>query len=339
MLEDRCVPSAGQLDPTFGSGGLVTTTLQSGTDDLANHVLVQPDGKILAVGTVQFYQYHGASGNYWEYGLARYNPNGSLDTTFGTGGIVVFNGSKSPYAPEHFALDAALQPDGKIDVIDGAPVYPAVFTVVQFTANGALDTSFGKSGQVTISFSGSGGGGARDLVIQPASAGSTEGKIVVVGSVNQQNGVMGLVRLNPGGTLDKTFGNGGIVETTIGTAGNAVSNFNVALQSNGQIVVAGQNSSGAGAVVARYNSNGSLDTSFGSGGIVSTPGYDLNAMLVQPNDGKIGLLPRQQWRRHPGAGNRYPPGLRHPDEPGRLVLHLHGDTGIRQLHAIRPGPG
>src|SRR5262245_18075892 len=83
-LEDRLTPSARMLDPTCGSGGIVNTSLASGTFDYAQSLLVQPDGKILATGEVLTwvnYQW------YSQYGLARYNPDGSLDSTFGKGGI------------------------------------------------------------------------------------------------------------------------------------------------------------------------------------------------------------------------------------------------------------
>ena len=93
MLEDRCVPSAGQLDPTFGSGGIVSTFLpttatgKTSTSDSPHQVLVQSDGKILEVGEVDTTLANKT--HITQIGLARYNANGSLDTSFGSGGIVV----------------------------------------------------------------------------------------------------------------------------------------------------------------------------------------------------------------------------------------------------------
>jgi uncharacterized delta-60 repeat protein len=282
-LEDRRLLSAGALDATFGNGGVLTTALSRSTDDRAYHVAVQPDGKILAVGDVW--------GSTDQYGLVRYNANGSLDTGFGKGGIVLVGSNTS----SHYAQDVALQPDGKIDVTDGNS-----WTVLQFNANGTLDTTFGSRGQVVIPFSGFAGPSYCRPVIQPPAAGSAEGKILVVGDINRNAGLVGLARLNPGGSLDTTFGSGGRVTTTIGPGSGYLAHLSsVALQSDGKIVVSG--SAGPGSpttssprafVVARYNATGSLDGGFGSGGIVTTVVAGMpyeNAMqaLVQPGDGKI----------------------------------------------------
>src|SRR5262249_52429241 len=141
-LEDRRLLSAGALDPTFGSGGVVTTLLNSRSTDRAYSVAVQPDGKIIAVGD--------GKGSTDQIGLVRYNANGSLDTTFGSKGIVVLTNNKVP----HDAYDVALQPDGKIDIADGVGAFNAgsvTWNVFQFNANGSLDTSFGKGGQASVS--------------------------------------------------------------------------------------------------------------------------------------------------------------------------------------------
>jgi uncharacterized delta-60 repeat protein len=291
-LEDRCLMSAGALDPTFGAGGIVTTSLSQKTNDYGHRVAVQPDGKILVVGEVN----NGGS----EYGLARYTANGSLDTSFGKGGSVVLGPSGAHVSNTFgfFAWDVALQPDGKIDV---ASYYN--WAVLQFNANGSLDTTFGNKGQVNIPMSGfppAGSYSENRLAIQPPAAGSTEGKIVVVGVVNLSAGLVGLARLNPGGSLDSTFGSGGTVETTIDPGSGYMAALNsVTLQSDGKIVVAGTAGPGSPTasnprffVGARYNANGSLDGSFGSGGIVTTvlaalPRQGADAVIVQPGDGKI----------------------------------------------------
>jgi uncharacterized delta-60 repeat protein len=258
-LEDRCTPSAGMLDPTFGSGGIVNTSLASGTHDYVQSLVVQPDGKILATGEVLTWP---TTGKFRipssQYGLARYNPDGSLDSSFGNGGIVVL-GKQYEY---HMASRVALQPDGKIDVLDG---WSGGNGVLQFKANGNLDGSFGKGGQATIPF---GTGQLTDLIVQPPAPGQTEGKIIVSGS--DANGVCGLARLNPGGSLDSTFGSGGYETTTI--AGR------LALQSTGKIIV-------SGGAVARFNPNGSLDTTFGSGGYAANGGAANGGVVaVQGND-------------------------------------------------------
>jgi uncharacterized delta-60 repeat protein len=260
-LEERCTPSAGMLDPTFGSGGIVNTSLASGTHDYVQSLLVQPDGKILATGEVLTWP---TTGKFRipssQYGLARYNPDGSLDSTFGNGGIVVLG--KQYYF--HMASVAALQPDGKIDVLDGWSGNNGYqWTVLQFKANGKLDGSFGNGGQATIPFGNSPSGGQpTDLIVQPPAPGQTEGKILVSGNTGYGGG---LARLNPDGSLDSTFGNGGYETTTV--AGW------LALQSTGKIIVSGNG-------VARFNPNGSLDTTFGSGGYAANGGV----VAVQGND-------------------------------------------------------
>ena len=287
VLEDRCVPTAGQFDPTFGSGGVVTTALSKNDFDYAYRTAVQPDGKIITVGQVGF----SAS----RYGLTRYNPNGSLDTSFGSGGKVVVGSSNE----SHYAFDIALQPNGKIDITDANS-----WTVLQFNPNGSLDTSFGKKGVASISFTGYPTGYATycRLVIQPPAPGSTEGKIVVAGDVGTYtDGVFGLARLNPSGSLDTSFGIGGEVTTTIGTGAGyyASPSGGVVLQGDGKIVVVGHAgpsnptaSNPWAFLVARYNTNGSLDAGFGSGGITTTVVAPVafqaaQALLVQPEDGKI----------------------------------------------------
>jgi uncharacterized delta-60 repeat protein len=263
---------------------------------------VQPDGKIIAAGDV--------TGSMDQIGLVRYNANGSLDTTFGNKGIAVLTNNKVP----HEAYDVALQPDGQIDVADGVGAFSAgsvTWNVYQFTANGSLDTSFGKSGQASISlsspYSGSSGYSYTycRMVILPPAPGSTEGKIVVDGGVAGNSpyygGLVGLARFNPGGSLDTTFGTKGMVETALGDGTNATIGhlFKMMLQGDGKIVAAGYAGPGSPTdsnpryfVVARYNANGSLDGGFGSGGIVTTQVAALgfqgaSAVLVQPSDGKI----------------------------------------------------
>src|SRR5262245_37108628 len=88
-LEDRCVPSAGTLDPTFGSGGIVTTALSNG-NDTAYGVLLQPNGDIISYGDAQTVQtVKRVSSTIDNFGLARYTPAGTLDSTFGSGGVVI----------------------------------------------------------------------------------------------------------------------------------------------------------------------------------------------------------------------------------------------------------
>jgi uncharacterized delta-60 repeat protein/uncharacterized repeat protein (TIGR01451 family) len=251
----------GSLDPTFGSGGKVTTAIGG-----ALGVALQPDGKIVAVG---------GGGPASDFVAARYNPDGTLDTSFGSGGVVT-----TDLGPFEAATAVVIQADGKI-VATGS-TSSGNFALVRYNADGSLDASFGSGGIVTTNFGFSSSfGGA--LVIQ------ADGKIVAAGRGGTDFLV---VRFNGDGSLDTTFGSGGVVTTDFGGVLFDAA-FGVALQSNGKIVAAGSAfngfSSSADFALARYNADGSLDASFGSGGKVTTDfgGFDVANAVGLQTDGKI----------------------------------------------------
>ncbi|MDO9372199.1 MAG: Calx-beta domain-containing protein [Gammaproteobacteria bacterium] len=245
--------STGGLDTSFSGDGKLTTNFFSGADE-ARAIVVQPDGNILVAGFVI-----GSSGSI-DFGLARYLPNGSLDTTFGSSGKVTtnfFSGRDGVYA-------IALQPDGKIVVAGTAGIGTiGDFALARYTTNGSLDTLFGTAGKVTTDFSG-GLDEARGLVIQ------ADNKIVVAGIAS--NGLdtdFALARYNENGSLDLTFDNDGKVVTDVGGADEA---YALALQQDGRLVAAGlAGPSGASDfALARYNTDGSLDISFDADGMLTT---------------------------------------------------------------------
>jgi uncharacterized delta-60 repeat protein len=251
-LEDRCLLSAGQLDPTFGAGGIVTTDVGGPTQDLARDLVVsQPDGKVILVGT-------SGSGTATQMVALRYNSDGSLDTTFGIGGKAT---TPLTLAPTAVALDAA----GRILVAGSTGGFPADFVVVRLNADGSLDSTFGSGGRVVIAV-----GGFSDRAAQ-AVAVDAAGRIVLAGSAFGDSD-FALVRLEADGSLDTSFGSGGEVILPFGGVCAATG---VAIDSAGRIVVAGTNNI-TGPIspddalpdfaVARLNADGSLDTSFGSGG-------------------------------------------------------------------------
>ncbi|MER7466539.1 calcium-binding protein [Streptomyces sp. NPDC097981] len=265
----------GDLDPTFGTGGKVTTDFGGGLNEFANAVVVQTDGKIIAVGGSD-------TGLGSDFALARYNTNGSLDTTFGTGGKVTtdFGGTDA-------AFGVVVQPNGKIVTAgySDAGGTASDFALARYNTDGSLDTTFGTGGKVTTDF----GTGRNDVANGVAL--QTNGKIVAVGSsaLGTAND-FALARYNTNGSLDTAFGTGGKVITDFGGDGDIASA--VALQTNGQIVAAGlSNSSGTfDFALARYNTNGSLDPTFGTGGTVTTSFGGTNnwafGVKVQ-SDGKI----------------------------------------------------
>jgi uncharacterized delta-60 repeat protein len=263
VLEDRALLSGpGALDLTFGSGGLVTTAIGP-NNAFSEAVVVQSDGKIVAGGGGW-----DASGNE-DFTLARYNPNGSLDTTFGKNGVVqtVINKTGRDYI-----TGLALQSDGKIVAVGHAVVKmmslisDSAFAVVRYNTNGNLDTTFGggksPTGIVLTNL-----GPSQDA--PSAVAIQDDGKIVVAGTGQPSGGnqEFAVVRYNTNGTPDTTFGPGqnGIVLTPLGAKASQANGL--ALQGDGKIVVAGDYNSAM--AVVRYTTSGQLDGSFGTGGIVS----------------------------------------------------------------------
>jgi uncharacterized delta-60 repeat protein len=262
-LSGAAQAAPGDLDPSFGTGGLATADF-GGRGDFGLGVAIQADGKIVTVGNSSMRGVFQVS-----FAVSRHNPNGTLDATFGSGGTVLtsFGG------PLAAAFDAAIQPDGKIVVVGDAG---GAFGVARYNPNGSLDATFGSGGLVTTSFDGSGQG--EGVAVQP------DGKIVVVGLVN---GGEGVARYNPDGSLDPTFGASG---KAVFPGGGA---FELALTSTGKIIVGGATGffpfGASDFLILRLNADGSLDSSFGSGGKVSTDfgaSETLFGIAVAP-DGKV----------------------------------------------------
>src|SRR5215472_13629041 len=274
------------LDTSFGTSGKVTTDFAGGTGAAARTVVVQPDGKILAAGLAAF---NGA----FNFALARYNSNGTIDTSFGTSGTV----TTAFDFPGNFdrVFTIVQQPDGKFVAVGSTVNLFANFALARFNANGTLDASFGTGGIVTTAFGVS--AEATSAVVQ------ADGKIVAAGYANLDGGEsFALARYNSNGTLDTTFGTGGKVGTAFDSGGFSYAQaFSVAVQPDGRIVAAGYTEIGAclfnglqqpcfDVALARYNSNGTLDASFGTGGRVTTdfaaPNDQAESVAVQP-DGRI----------------------------------------------------
>jgi uncharacterized delta-60 repeat protein len=208
--------------------------------DVATALAVQADGKLVVAGV---------SDN--NSTLVRYNPDGTLDSHFGTEGRI------PPHAGMGIGISAlAIQEDGKI-VVTGV-VYTSMgsndFAVARYKPDGRLDPAFGTGGRVTTDLSG-------DYDIPFALAIQKDGKIVVAGAAVSD---FALVRYNPNGSLDSGFEVGGKVITPMRSIGARA----LALQPDGKIIVVGI-AEGSFAL-ARYNPDGSLDSSFGKEGKVTT---------------------------------------------------------------------
>ncbi|MCX4091680.1 delta-60 repeat domain-containing protein [Nocardia sp. alder85J] len=247
----------GTEDPTFGVKGIVSTDFD-GKSDVAAAVVVQPDGRIVAVGTS-----HGtATGD--NIAVARYNSDGTLDPNFGDGGRVSTDlGTQADHGNA-----AALQPDGKLIVAGSTRDVAGSddFVLIRYTTDGKPDPGFGSAGVVATDFAGK-ADTANAVVVQP------DGRILAVGTSHgtTTGDNIAVARYNPDGTPDPSFGDGGRVSTDLGTKadhGNAV-----ALQPDGRILVAGSTHDtvqGDNFVLIRYTTDGKLDPGFGKSGVVAT---------------------------------------------------------------------
>jgi uncharacterized delta-60 repeat protein len=268
--------SAGRLDGDFGRKGLVSTSFHGNFGDEANAVLVQPDGKIVAVG-------RGDGHTSYAFVVARYDANGALDTGFGDAGLVrtTFgtHGDSDGYA-------AVLQPDGKIVVAgDHEAGRRFEFALARYEPDGSLDPAFGAGGRVATSFGATASAQATAMALQP------DGKIVVAGSA--KTGVtteIALARYDSDGRPDGAFGLDGRVLTAIAPASRDAA-MALALQQDGEIVVAGSHRHGNAMSFAhaRYDSRGRLDPSFGHRGTLTTPvgGPSFASALVIQSNGDL----------------------------------------------------
>lgn len=298
------VTSGGALDTTFGASapGSTTTSFASpwNYNDVARGVAIQPDDKIVAVGYV-------TENTTFEraFGIARYTADGTLDPSFGDckGSSDALGTTTTTFSgADAVANGVAIQPDGKIVVAGSAEPTSGFyfdFAIARYDTNGCLDTTFGGgTGTELIDFK-QGNAFANSVLIQP------DGKIVVGGSALNSNGDsdFALARLGTDGTPDNSFGpfgNGTTLTDFQGaTAGHANDGINgLALQSDGKIVAAGGAYMGATRgtdfALARYGTDGLLDSSFGSGGEVTTDfagaggaSDSANAVLLDPAGGII----------------------------------------------------
>ena len=241
FLEDRRLLIAGTVDLTFGNLGVTAPD----NDASAVAIVAEGDGKILLLDQTQA-----------GYNLLRFNTDGTLDATFGDQGKVT-----ATLGPGTAVSALGVLSDGSIEVAGQASTnQQSSLEVARFNYNGTPDTTFGNSGLAQFTL-GDGTASslnfaAQDMVIDAS------GDVVVDGT---SGNALAVVRLNAAGNLDDSFGSNGMVTATLGGAAQA---GGLALQPGGQIVVTGF--VGNNLAVVRYNGDGSLDTTFGNGGFVST---------------------------------------------------------------------
>ena len=263
-LETRVLLTAGSLDTTFdGDGKLTTSFVDPGAlDERPVATLELADGKLLSVGN----QTGSNRGNV--PALARYNANGSLDTTFGNSGRLVLTALAGSDGRVDFTVNtAAVQADGKL-VLAGQGATGGNFlggdaAIVRLNADGSLDTAFGTGGVAVAAFTTNGGEFNAVQVVG--------GKIVAAGFTYDAgfDSLVAAARFNADGTLDASFNGGG--EQVIDLAGTQEEANALAVQADGKLVLAGSvytnNTRGNDLATLRLNTDGTLDSSFGTAGV------------------------------------------------------------------------
>jgi uncharacterized delta-60 repeat protein len=303
-LEDRCLLSAGMpgtLDTTFGNGAGYVSTNPGGATSPS--IALQADGKIVGAGAVAV-TVHGKSEE--SMAVFRYNSDGSVDTTFGSGGLVTTTLGKYGTWGNAVAIDA----QGRILVagmeqesaLPGKLGYNVAGVIARYNSNGSLDKTFGSNGIIITDFVGG------NIVPTSIAIQAWDGEIVVAGSSGQTNGSrLSVARYNTDGLPDTTFGSGGLfVLNGPNTAPSHAQHFT--FQADHQIVLAGgvgypssvQYGEDAFLLVRLNDSNGTLDTTFNGTGYVVSPlpslypndpsmvnnGGDANGVVIQ-SDGSI----------------------------------------------------
>ena len=294
-LEDRKLLAAGALDPTFGGTGVVTRDLGS-TGDKAQAIAVQPwDNKVVVAC------WYRSSGGGNDFALARFNPDGSLDdgsasdTTpgdkFGANGLVFtdFNGGQDIISQILLTSDHKVLAVGSASANSGQGV-----ALARYNTNGTLDTAFGSGGKVITQLSAKTTDGGGAVILDPS------GRIIVGGHSYQTSSQRGyssytyanvLMRYNANGSLDTTFGNKGKVVGTYSGPGTYDFWGTLRLQPTGSSykIVAEGSDQGSHAL-AKFNDNGSRDTTFGNNGEVLLgllPGGGSVVPVAFQADGKI----------------------------------------------------
>jgi uncharacterized delta-60 repeat protein len=269
----------GSLDSTFGTNGKTYSPLAQGGPDYAYSAALQPDGKIVVGGNV-------GDGTGGAFGVVRYKTNGTLDSTFGTNGVVLTDFDNNA----DYCFTVNIQSDGKI--IASGYVYDMSvsrykFGAARYNANGSLDNTFDGDGKLMTEF-----GTLEDVCT--AAAIQADGKIVLAGYTwtPAMKTRFAVARYNTNGTLDNTFGIGGKVTNAVDT-GNHWTRA-ITIQPDGKIILAGQVTIGINYThhfaLLRYNTDGTLDNTWGNGGIVITavqPDYSVPQSLALQPDNKV----------------------------------------------------
>jgi uncharacterized delta-60 repeat protein len=252
MMSNRALGDGGDPVPSFGASGFVATDFAGG-NDAANAVAPTPDGKIIAAGLATM----PTTGT--DFALARYDGSGILDSTFGTNGKV----TTDFFGANDGARSLVVQPDGKI-VLSGFTTNGSErqFALARYLENGNLDPTFGQGGKNIFDLGST--SEAYKMAAQP------DGKLLVVGESRPQNSLdFTILRLNPDGSPDNSFGNNGVVTINFGNSDRATA---LAIDDKNIFVagVAVKSATDSDFGIARLNlADGSLNNLFGGDGTVT----------------------------------------------------------------------
>jgi uncharacterized delta-60 repeat protein len=277
--------AAGHPDSTFGNGNGYVAVDFGQANEVARAIVIASGNKVTAVGDVN-----------GQIGVARLNNNGTLDTTFDVDGKLLL-GTGSGRA-------VAIQSDGKILVAGSGPGQFGMddFVVFRLNTDGSLDNTFGTAGEATINIFNLSTDQALGVTVQG------DGRIVVVGSASRSGYLdTAVVRLLTNGTLDTSFNGTGKYVASLGNATDNDWAHSAVIQTDGKIVVAGGDNESApstmvSTLVTRFNSDGTLDTAFGTAGTAKITGVGAsNHFVGLQSDGKILTV---------GTNSAYPVALR-----------------------------
>jgi uncharacterized delta-60 repeat protein len=252
LVAGPAASAGGTLDTTYGTAGAARLDLSAGGADAIQDVLLQTDGKVLAVGRT-------ATG----FAVVRFTTTGVADTTFGTAGAVTGTAMS-------VARGVAVQSDGKVLAVGQSASSSGSMVLTRWSSAGVLDTTFGTGGTVTVTMSGTDSGG-HDVAV------ASDGKIVVLAV---DAGVLTVLRFLDTGAADTSFGTSGRANQT---ATPSLTN-RLAVQADGKVVLTGLVGSAGG--VVRLTSTGAADTTFATTGTATTTNHVPRAVAVL-SSGKV----------------------------------------------------
>ena len=258
----RYLPNTGTPDNTFGTNGVATLTIDGDFRIWCNTLALQPDHKIVLFG----YEIT-ATSNHTDFFVLRANADGSPDDTFVGNGFNIIDKSSFPSSQFNYGQAVAFQGDGKIILAGAMQDFEgnSQISLARLNTDGELDKSFGTNGKGTVTAA-----VPRFHYHKASLAIQADGKLVVAGTTSDVNDTvndLAVARFNTNGALDTAFGGTGIVITDFGNNEQA---RDVVIQKDGKIVVVGTSftSTSSHFLLVRYNTNGSLDTTFGTNGKV-----------------------------------------------------------------------